>query len=83
MTPLVAIIKDQVPSLTLKRVSAISICSGEDIEHNRKEEVLKGSYEIVYFTPEALMLSSQWTRMLSSPIYEEKLRALVIDEAHN
>ena len=58
----------------MKGVSAISICSGEDIEHNRKE-VLKGSYEIVYFTPEALMLSSQWIRMLSIALYMRKLKA--------
>lgn len=50
------------------------------------DDVLKGVqmgvYKIVYFTPEMLLLNKQWRYLLTSQVYRENLRALVIDEAH-
>ena len=34
------------------------------------------------FTPELLLLNSNWRKMLKGPVYEERLKALVFDEAN-
>ena len=36
----------------------------------------------MFFTPEILLLTRRWRGLLSSPVYAEHLRVLVIDEAH-
>ena len=50
------------------------------------DEVLKrvqiGVYQIVFFTPEMILLNKQWRHLLTTQIYAENLRALVVDEAY-
>ena len=36
----------------------------------------------MFFTPEIILLKKKWQELLSSPIYAEKLRVVVIDEVH-
>ena len=68
-------------SLTAKGITAVSIC-GDDDDLHKKQGVIQGQYQLVYFTPEALVLSRSWRRVLNSCVYEEHLKALIIDEAH-
>ena len=37
---------------------------------------------MVFFTPELLITSKRWRKVLSSDIYNTCLKAFVIDEAH-
>ena len=37
---------------------------------------------VVYISPESLICNPMFRNMLLSPVYKEKLVALVIDEAH-
>ena len=46
-----------------------------------KEKVLNGEVQLVYITPESMIETSRYRDMLLSP-HQEKLVALVIDEAH-
>ena len=46
------------------------------------ENILNGQYQLVFFTPECLILNRQWRKMLSSQPYEDKLKTIVFDEAH-
>ena len=46
------------------------------------ESVIKGEYQLVYFTPELLIEKRKWREVLQSETYERRLKALVIDEAH-
>ena len=46
------------------------------------EGVRKGVYKLVYFTPEMLLLNKHWRVMLTSKVYTQNLRALIVDEAH-
>ena len=68
-------------SLASKGVSAACICGSYENEID-KDDLVNGNYQIIFFTPESLILNHPWRRMLSSQIYEEKRRALVVDEAH-
>ena len=47
-----------------------------------KEKVINGEVQLVYITPESMIETSRYRDMLLSPPYQEKLVALVIDEAH-
>ena len=69
-------------SLTAKWITAVSICGDDNDDQHKKHGVTQGRYQLVYFTPEALVLSRSWRRVLNSCVYEEHLKALVIDEAH-
>ena len=44
--------------------------------------IVSGKYQLIYFTPESLLLNRKWRNMLKGPVYEERLKALVFDEAH-
>ena len=46
------------------------------------ESILKGEYHILYSSPESLLGNNKWRDMLSSPVYQKSLVAIVVDEAH-
>ena len=76
VTPLTAIMKDQVEHLNRIRVAAAMI--GEDLD----EAVKSGSYEIVYGSPEA-WLSKEWTKELQEGKLGKQVAAIAIDEVHS
>ena len=47
-----------------------------------KDGVKKGEYQLVLITPEMLLGGKQWRKMLRLEIYSQRLRTVVIDEAH-
>ena len=72
--------KDQVRRLTSLGISAVSlsdICSDEEMR-----SVEKGSYLIVYGSPESWLGETRWRKMLSSDVYKSSVRAVAVDEAH-
>ena len=44
--------------------------------------VLNGNVQLVYISPESLLLNRRYLSMLITPTYQQKLKALVVDEAH-
>ena len=48
----------------------------------REGKVCQGEFQIVLFTPEALILNSKWRQLLLSDVYYQRLQALIVDEAH-
>ena len=56
--------------------------SGEPSDRAMKDGVLKGEYQLVYISPELLMVNLKWREMLRSSIYQSKLKCFAIDEAH-
>ena len=71
----------QVSSLASKGIAAASIC-GDEYDSEKRDAVLKGHYQLVFFTPECLVLNRNWRKMLSTEVYQNCMRALVVDEAH-
>ena len=41
-----------------------------------------GKVQLLYISPESLLINSEWREMLQSDIYCENLVAFVVDEAH-
>lgn len=44
--------------------------------------VLRGEYQLVFFTPEMLIDQRKWREALKGDTLGSRLKALVIDEAH-
>ena len=71
----------QVASLSTRGLKACHVTSEQDDE-NVKAGVLRGDYQVVYFTPEMLLENKVWRRMLSGSVYSNRLCTFVVDEAH-
>ena len=80
VSPLVALMKDQVKGLA--RVGVSAIATGDVIERSTLERIHRGKYQIIFFSPEGLLQNLEWRDVLQSPTYQERLVAFVIDEAH-
>ena len=44
--------------------------------------VLSGAYQLVFFSPEAVLNQKKWRYLLRQEPYISDLMALVVDEAH-
>ena len=80
VSPLVAIMKDQVSTFTSKGIQAACVIS--DISHEVKTGVEEGQYQLVFFSPEQLLARNSWRSMLRTDIYWDNLVAFAVDEAH-
>lgn len=80
VSPLVALMKDQVASFTSRGLSSIYI--GEVNSEEKVARVHEGKYQVIFFSPELLLNDEVWRDMLQSSMYRENLVGLIIDEAH-
>ena len=71
----------QVSSLFSKGISAAYV-SEQPGNERKKEGVSKGMYQLVFFTPELIVTSKRWRKVLEGELYADRLKAVVIDEAH-
>jgi ATP-dependent DNA helicase RecQ len=79
VSPLIALMQDQVRAMTERKVSAVYAGKADD---KLEADICSGKYQLVYFSPESLLLESRWRDMLQSPTYCERLVGLAVDEAH-
>lgn len=80
VSPLSALMKDQVDSFRKRGVSAGLVTS--DCDEQMKTGVIEGRYQLVFISPEQLICKERFRSMCKSDCYAEKLVALVVDEAH-
>jgi superfamily II DNA helicase RecQ len=80
VSPLVALMKDQVATISNLGVSAVYATDREATHKNKS--LTEGSYQIIFISPEALFRGTRWRKILSSDTYKRKLAAFVVDEAH-
>ena len=79
ISPLIALMKDQVRSMTARDISAVYAGEADgDVEVG----ICSGKYQLVFMSPESLLNDDRWRDMLQSPIYQERLVGIVVDEAH-
>ena len=78
MSPLIALMKDQVEKFVLKGLHAVRVGAGlhwtKEVEH----QIMNGDYQLVFVSPEAILTKQRWRRMLARSVYQDKLVALVI-----
>ena len=46
------------------------------------DAVCQEKYQLVFFTPEMIISKRQWRRLIGGEVYANRLKALIIDEAH-
>ena len=80
ISPLVALMKDQVKVFRSKGLPAGYV--GEGSSHEMKLGVLSGAFQLVSFSPEAILNQKRWRYLLRQEPYVSHLMALVVDEAH-
>ena len=77
VSPLIALVKDQVRAMTERNVTAVYLGGDEALG-----KVCSGEYQLVYTSPEALLTDEQWRDILLNPVYQEQFVGLIVDEAH-
>jgi ATP-dependent DNA helicase RecQ len=82
VSPLIALMKDQSTSFTAKGISATYISDKEATNKGTKRKIVKGEYQLVFISPEALFLATEWRRMLAGDYYRKHLVGFIVDEAH-
>lgn len=79
ISPLNSLMMDQERSL---QQHGVKVAIAWNSDHEKKENIKQGCYEIVFFSPECLLTNTEWRDMLQSPVFHSKLCAIVVDEAH-
>ena len=79
VSPLIALMKDQVRQMTQRGITAVYV---GDVDNVTEAEVCDGKFQLVYLSPEALFTNPVWRDMLQSAVYQSNLVALIVDEAH-
>ncbi|WP_153557296.1 RecQ family ATP-dependent DNA helicase [Roseimaritima sediminicola] len=79
LSPLIALMKDQVDALRRKGVDATFINSSLDAATRREryEQIAEGKYRLVYVTPERFRKTS-----FRDVVQRRRIRLLAVDEAH-
>ena len=81
VSPLIALMKDQVSSFMKKGLSAVYV--GEQSSNDDKiAQIHGGQYQVVFFSPELLLTDETWRDMLQTSVYKENLVGFIVDEAH-
>ena len=77
-TPLVTVMDEQCRKLSDLEFRATYL--GLDTSQN--EFIENGDFDFVFGSPESFLNQKKWRDMLKSSVYQEKLRLIVVDEAH-
>jgi len=59
-------------------VAAINSNTSEAV----KQGVYNGEFSLVFFSPELLLLEKRWRDLLTSTLYQQRVKAFIVDEAH-
>ena len=82
VSPLIALMKDQSSFFTQKGISAGFVGDKVSTDKECKRRIRKGEFQLVFISPEALFLTTEWRGMLSSDLYRHYLVGFIVDEAH-
>ena len=80
ISPLIALMKDQVATFSEKGI--IAGCITTESSPEEKKTAKEGGYQLIFFSPEAILCTPVWRTAIQSARYQENVVALVIDEAH-
>ena len=82
VSPLIALMKDQSSSFTRRGITAGYVSDKETTDKETKRKILRGECQLVFISPEALFLATEWRKMLSGDLYGRNLVGFIVDEAH-
>ena len=70
----------QVRSFLSKCLSARCVLQGTNV--SIMERAANGEFQLIFFTPGAMLNHKRWHNLLCSDVYKQRLQAVVIDEVH-
>ncbi|XP_055053684.2 ATP-dependent DNA helicase RecQ-like [Misgurnus anguillicaudatus] len=76
VSPLIALMEDQLKEATKFGLKAKQLCKGD------QEDIRSGQCQLVYGSPESWILQKQWRDMLSTKVFQDNILGIVVDEAH-
>ncbi|KAL5489364.1 hypothetical protein EMCRGX_G018451 [Ephydatia muelleri] len=82
VSPLKALMKDQVSSLSSRGLSAAYVNGETENDKSQLTEILNGKFHIIFISPELLLTNLTWREMIRTRTYMNNLVAFVVDEAH-
>ena len=71
--------QDQVRAMIDRRATVVYAGMVED---ELERSICSGDFQLVFLSPESLIMDGRWHDMLLSSAYQERLVGLVDDEAH-
>ncbi|KAK3730394.1 hypothetical protein QZH41_015613 [Actinostola sp. cb2023] len=77
VSPLINLMLDQVNRLNALGITSVCLSEVENME-----SVEAGQFSVVYGTPKSWLKNERWRCMLSSQVYQERVCAVAVDEAH-
>ena len=80
ISPLKALMDDQVQYLGTVGIPAIAI--GDEDDPEIIQQVINGTYIIVYCSPECMLSTTTWRGIFHAASFRQKLLGVAIDEAH-
>ena len=80
VTPLIAIMKDQVRFLERKGLKAVYVVKGCDSDV--MDQIIQGKFQYIFTSPELLLTNYNWTDVFQSQSLCQRLVGLVVDEVH-
>ena len=81
VTPLISLMLDQKNKFLEKGIDVEFVGEAQEDE-KAIEKIINGQVQLVYISPENLVENRLYRNMLRSTVYQEKMIALVVDEAH-
>ena len=82
VSPLSALMKDQVATITAMGISAVYITDKQSATPLTRQAIQNGEIQIILISPEALFCGTEWRGLLCTDVYRKNLMAFVVDEAH-
>lgn len=76
--PLKSLVDSHIRELIKRDIAAVSL-TGEAVDENG---ILNGNYSFVFGSPESLLKNEKWRSIFRGKVYQERLFAIVTDEAH-
>ena len=64
VSPLLALMKDQVASISEKGLSLVFVSDKDSTPPTMKREIKNGNFQVVFTSPECLFLSMKWKNIL-------------------
>lgn len=81
VSPLTSLMMDQKAKFSPKGI-VTEFVGEEQTDDSAIKKVLRGAVQLLYISPESLVCNPMFRNMILSPVYKEKMIALVIDEVH-
>ena len=83
VSPLVALMEDQITSLKDKGISAVkTLHSSDSVSDDQRNLIMNGKFQVIFTSPELLLTDKEWGDVFQSCTFSSRLVGFIVDEAH-